>query len=71
MKGDLTNDLLNDGGQKVESLEKLPNDIDPLLFAIVFDTTTQQSTTISTSKQDKISTHLSTMLFIAYAGYII
>ena len=71
MKGDLTNDLLNGGGQKVESLEKLPNDIDPLLFAIVFDTTTQQSTTISTSKEDKISSHFSTMLFIAFVGYII
>ena len=71
MKGDLTNELLNGGGQKVESLEKLPNDIDPLLFAIVFDTTTQQSTTISTSKKDKISSHLSTMLFITYVGYMI
>lgn len=71
MKGDLTNELLNGGGQKVESLEKLPNDIDPLLFAIVFDTTTQQSTTISTSKKDKISSHLSTMLFIIYVGYMI
>ena len=67
----MTNDLLNGGGQKVEAFEKLPNDIDPFLFAVVFDTTTHQSTTISASKQDKISSHLSTMLFIASVRYII